>query len=107
MNARVKTKDRLSKRELNELTELAVQEYQKRMDQYGEDVVRRVIKLFCQAMYETRKWGTNGFLPVVRKVIELDKQCDDNPELMSHIEQNLKRVGYDFEDEDPEKWVMQ
>ena len=106
MNARVKIRDRLSKRQLDELTEVAEEEYQKRMDQYGKDVVRRVIKLFCQAMYETRKWGANGFLPVVRKVIELDSQCDENPELMSHIEQNCKRLGYNFEDEDPENWVM-
>lgn len=106
MNARVKAKDRLSKRQIEELTKVAAEEYQKRSSDHAEGVARRLVKLFAQAMYETYGWTANGFSKVIDRVMELDKSADQTTDFMSHIDQNLKRLGYDMEPEDPSKWVI-
>lgn len=106
MNARVKTKDRLSKRQIEELTKVATEEYQKHSSDHAEGVARRLVKLFAQAMYETYGWTANGFSKVIDRVMELDKSADQTTDFMSHIDQNLKRLGYNMEPEDPSKWVI-
>lgn len=106
MNAWVKPRNRISQKQLDELTAIAAEEYQKRSSEHGEGVARRMVKLFAQAMYETYGWNANGFRRVIERVKELDSTADQSTDFMSHIDQNLARLGYTIDPEDPDKWVI-
>ena len=107
MNARVKKRDTLSKKQQKEIDELIREEYDRVSEEHADGVARRVVKLFCQAMYEEYIWTAAGFQRVVERVYKVDAESGENHELMSHIDQNLDRLGYHFQHEDPEKWVVQ
>lgn len=107
MNARVKKRDTLSKRQLQEIDALIREEYDRVADEHADGVTQRVVKLFCQVIYEEYRWSAKGFQRVIDRVVAIDASSSENHELMSHIDQNLDRLGYHFPHEDPEKWVVQ
>ena len=107
MNARVKLKDKLSNRQREEIDALIHEEYDRVANEHAESVVQRVVKLFCQAMYEEFHWTAAGFQRVVDRVYKVDAESGENHELMSHIDKNLDKLGYHFPHEDPEKWEVQ
>lgn len=106
MNARINPRDALSKRQIEAMKQLAIEEYQKHAEQIGDEIARRIIKLCAQAMYEVYGWNSHGFQRVVDRVMSLDNESDTNRDLMSHIDRNLDKLGYKFEHENPDKWVV-
>ena len=106
MKARIPQKDGISKTQMKMLKEIATEEYAKVSTEHGEGVARRVIKLMAQAMNEEYGWGPKGFQRVIDRALKLDAESDKRTDFMSHIDQNLKRLGYSFPYEDSEKWVV-
>lgn len=95
MRARMRANGITNKAQKRAVRELIAEEHRKQ----GEGTARRLIKLFCVAMYEEHGHAARRGGRTINRINVLGDEHKHDPVFWAHVDRLLKQIGYDFPDE--------
>lgn len=98
MKARMKPGSTLTNRQKEDLQEYIHIEVAKHLQTEREGATRRLFKLMAVALNELYGFGMDRTLRLITDINE--RLEDDDPVFWTHIDQRVKQIGLQFQDED-------
>lgn len=96
MKARINPQDRISKKKLAEAKAVAKDMVWKERHQFA----RRIFKLFAYALYEEFGFAVKRGMRIIDRINWLMEEAKKDEIFWIHMDRELKKRGYNFDDED-------
>lgn len=74
-----------------------------RFEKQRDDYVRRVLKLVCLSLHRKEGYAAIRGGRIIADIIEVGKEHDHDEVFWYHADRYLKKIGYNFPDEDYER----
>ena len=88
----------INRKQQDRIREEVAKEYKRQ----GEEMSRRIFKLFCVALNDKFGFGEVRLKKLIDAVNELGKERDEDEVFWSHIDRYLKKINMQFEEENYE-----
>lgn len=72
---------------------------QELLDSHDQEIIRRVTKIFCEAMRQHRV-SPQRIADIVQQTMADSVELSKDPYKWAHIDEHLHSMGFEFEDED-------
>ena len=92
----------LNRKMRNKIDVHAKQRVAEHYEKHGEEITRRIFKLFCVALHDVFGFGLQRLSKLLLAVSKLIEQSRKDEVFWFHIDRELKAIGLDFPDEDYE-----